>query len=136
MSTFKENWQRAPKWIRVVIYSVLGILGAVAMGVLFGLVIMWLWNWLMPQLFGLKEITYWQAIGIFVLVKILSGSIHAGSGSKKDKEKKKYKVHLHTGGEGKKEGDGVEYYDEWWESEGKKAFEEFVEVKRDDEDKD
>jgi hypothetical protein len=30
-----------------------------------------LWNWLMPSIFGLHEITYWQALGLMVLSWIL-----------------------------------------------------------------
>ncbi len=32
---------------------------------------MWLWNWLMPELFGLKMLTFWQALGLNVLTGIL-----------------------------------------------------------------
>jgi len=39
----------------------------------FGLIVMLLWNWLMPTIFTLPEITYWQAWGIFLLAKILFG---------------------------------------------------------------
>ena len=31
----------------------------------------WLWNWLMPSIFGLKEITFWQAIGLQILAYII-----------------------------------------------------------------
>ena len=34
---------------------------------LFGLVVLHLWNWLMPALFGLPAVTYWQAIGLLIL---------------------------------------------------------------------
>lgn len=37
-------------------------------------VVMLLWNWLMPALFHLGEITYWQSLGLLVLSKILFGS--------------------------------------------------------------
>ena len=40
-----------------------------------GFVVLYLWNFLMPELFGLQTINYWQAIGIFVLSKILFGRI-------------------------------------------------------------
>lgn len=36
-------------------------------------VVMWLWNWLMPALFGLVTITYWQALGLLTLVRLLFG---------------------------------------------------------------
>jgi len=35
------------------------------------LVVMALWNWLMPVLFGLHAISFWQALGLLVLCKIL-----------------------------------------------------------------
>jgi hypothetical protein len=40
---------------------------------LFGLVVMSLWNWLMPTLFGLRVVSYWQALGLLVLSRILLG---------------------------------------------------------------
>ena len=36
-----------------------------------GLLIMWCWNWLMPLLFGLPTITFWQAFGLRVLATAL-----------------------------------------------------------------
>jgi hypothetical protein len=32
-----------------------------------------LWNWLLPGLFGLATITFWQGLGLFVLGKLLFG---------------------------------------------------------------
>lgn len=32
---------------------------------------MFLWNWLMPELFGIKAVTFWQALGINLLTGIL-----------------------------------------------------------------
>lgn len=37
----------------------------------FSLLVMALWNWLMPAVFGLHAVTFWQAVGILVLCKIL-----------------------------------------------------------------
>lgn len=37
----------------------------------FGFVVMNLWNWLMPALFGWHPINFWQAVGLLVLSKIL-----------------------------------------------------------------
>jgi membrane protein required for beta-lactamase induction len=39
--------------------------------VILGYPLMLLWNWLMPIIFGLPEITFWQAIGLNVLSTIL-----------------------------------------------------------------
>jgi hypothetical protein len=49
---------------------------------LFGYVVMSLWNWLMPLLFGWHVITFWQALGIFVLSKILFGGLRGGHGGR------------------------------------------------------
>ena len=46
---------------------------AIVFAVAVGFVIMLLWNWLMPELFGLNTINYWQAVGLFILSKILFG---------------------------------------------------------------
>ena len=48
--------------------------------VLMTLPLMWLWNWLMPQLFGLKELGFWQALGLACLSSIL---FKGGSASSK-----------------------------------------------------
>jgi len=47
-----------------------------------GFPLMWLWNWLMPVLFKLPEITFWQAVGLNVLSGILFKS--SSSTTKKD----------------------------------------------------
>jgi hypothetical protein len=46
---------------------------------LFGEVVMHLWNWLLPPLFGWHMITFWQSLGLLVLSRILFGG---WSGSK------------------------------------------------------
>jgi len=49
--------------------SMLGIIVLIAM--ILGVPLMLLWNWLMPTLFGLPTITFWQAIGLNFLSAIL-----------------------------------------------------------------
>jgi succinate dehydrogenase hydrophobic anchor subunit len=41
--------------------------------VIFVLVFRWIWNHTVPAVFGLKEITFWQAVGILILASILTG---------------------------------------------------------------
>ncbi len=48
-----------------------------------GIFVMLLWNWLMPPIFRLGEITYLQAVGLMVLARLLFGRVgqrreHAG----------------------------------------------------------
>ena len=42
----------------------------VLMGILWAIPTMLLWNWLMPELFGLSTITIWQAWGLNILAGI------------------------------------------------------------------
>jgi len=48
------------------------LFGALLLAV-FGFVVMGLWNWLTPAMFGLRTIGYWQAVGLLILSKILFG---------------------------------------------------------------
>ena len=43
---------------------------------LFGFVIMWLWNWLVPTVFGWHTINFWQGLGLFLLSRLLFGGMH------------------------------------------------------------
>ncbi len=70
--------------LRIGGWVLLGVAGAAALGLVLGLVIMWLWNWLMPGIFGLPTITYWQAVGIFILCHLLFKG-HPGHGRKDEK---------------------------------------------------
>jgi hypothetical protein len=47
-----------------------------------GEVVMHLWNWLLPSLFGWKEITFWQAIGLLALCRILFGGMSHRGGNR------------------------------------------------------
>jgi hypothetical protein len=50
---------------------------------LFGFVVMSLWNWLTPALFGWHVITFWQALGLLILCKILFGGFRGGPSGRK-----------------------------------------------------
>ena len=47
---------------------------------LFGLLVMSLWNWLMPALFAMPRITLLQALGMFLLARILFGGFGGNGG--------------------------------------------------------
>ena len=52
--------------------AVAAVIGMIAIAiVLLGYPLMLLWNWLIPNIFGLPEITFWQAIGLNFLSTIL-----------------------------------------------------------------
>ena len=50
--------------------AILGIALFVYLG---GEIVMHLWNWLLPPLFGWRQITFWQSLGILALCRILFG---------------------------------------------------------------
>ena len=60
------------RWKRIFLapLAILGILLFIAIG---GEVVGQLWNWLLPPLFGWREITFWQALGMLALCRILFG---------------------------------------------------------------
>ncbi len=43
-----------------------------------GEIVMHLWNWLLPPLFGWHMLTFWQAVGLLVLCRILFGGLSGG----------------------------------------------------------
>ena len=53
---------------------------AVIAATVFSYVVMRLWNWLMPALFSLHAITFWQALGVLILSKILFGGFRPRGG--------------------------------------------------------
>jgi hypothetical protein len=57
----------------------IGLIAVVAAAV-FGFVVMSLWNWLAPAVFGLHTITFWQALGILILSKLLFGGFRGRPG--------------------------------------------------------
>jgi hypothetical protein len=61
---------RLQKMIFIVPAAILGVVIFVTVG---GKIVMDLWNWLLPPLFGWHAITFWQALGILVLCRVLFG---------------------------------------------------------------
>jgi hypothetical protein len=71
--TMKHHWiLKALKVLLIVVVA----------GAVLGFVTMHLWNWLMPSIFGLNLITFWQALGLFVLGKLLLGGFHRHQGGR------------------------------------------------------
>lgn len=62
----------------------------VLFGWLFGELVMHLWNWLLPPLFGLHAITFWQALGLVLLCRILFGSWGSGSGNRRARRRERW----------------------------------------------
>jgi hypothetical protein len=75
----------------------IGFLIFIALG---GVVVQWLWNWLVPSIFGLREVTLWEALGLLALSRILFGGFAHGRGSSSGPRRQRR---------------------EWWKKEGPQA---------------
>ena len=60
------------RWFLIGPAAILGILLFAFFG---GELVLQLWNWLLPSLFGWRPITFWQALGILALCRILFGGV-------------------------------------------------------------
>jgi uncharacterized membrane protein YccC len=107
----------------ILIQILLGILLAVLFGLGFGLFVMLLWNALLPDIWGWKEISYWQGVGLIILARLLFGS----HGYHKEKNQspagcRENFTQLGTGGES---GCGHRYDQRWLETEGEAALQQY-----------
>jgi hypothetical protein len=60
------------RWIFLAPLAILAMLLFIVIG---GEVVMKLWNWLLPPLFGWRQITFWQGLGLLALCRILFGGL-------------------------------------------------------------
>ncbi len=129
------------KVIRIAGFVVLGILGAAVIAFLFGFFVMLLWNWLMPSIFGVREINFWEAFGFVLLIKLLFGGengINVKNISQENRRKKHGDVCYKTKAEDmpwqeelktwKPDGsaENWKYFDSYWKKEGRKAFDSYI----------
>jgi hypothetical protein len=61
---------RAKRLFWIAPLAILGFAVFIAIG---GEIVRLLWNWLAPALFGWHQITFWQAVGLLALSRILFG---------------------------------------------------------------
>jgi len=51
--------------------AMIAFVAIVIIALLLGFPVRWLWNWLMPSIFGLAKISFWKAFGVNILCGIL-----------------------------------------------------------------
>ena len=134
MSIRLNMWNKLPRGLKVVVWTGLGIIFFTTMVFVFGWVIQLLWNATIADMFGLPAISYWQAVGIFILAKILFGFGFGGSSTPSQKKRKKQKDAIdrnETESESASVGDlaDEESFQKFWREEGQQAYEVF---RRDD----
>ena len=74
----KRKLSKKTLWILVAVFAPPGLALFVF---LVGQLVMSLWNWLLPPLFGLPAITFWQGLGLLMLCRILFGGFGSHSSS-------------------------------------------------------
>lgn len=76
------------KGVKITLWIVFGLF----MVVLFGFITMYLWNWLMPKIFGLPELTLLETFGLLLLAKIIFG--FGGRGGTGNHQKWQWKTRM------------------------------------------
>jgi hypothetical protein len=74
--------RRIAKGIAIAIAAAIAITIFIFLG---GKVVQLLWNWLLPPLFGFPAVTYWQALGLLALCRILFGNFGGRGGPRKSR---------------------------------------------------
>ena len=80
---------RNKKWIAFPFVAA-AILAAV------GGIVMLLWNYILPPVTGVKPLSYWQAVGLLALCRILFGQFGAGRGRRHDIMRERMMGRTHT----------------------------------------
>jgi hypothetical protein len=121
-------------------FGILGVIGFSLFALIFGWVIMVLWNALMPQIFGFSILSFWQAVGLALLARLLFGCSHKGHYSWRDKHyhRRKYwddrrsRFYNYKYGSCSHNSDKWKYYEQFWNEEGEKSFNDFVNKKKEE----
>ena len=105
--------------------SIIKYLGLLLIGIavvsLFGVVLTFLWNWLMPELFGVQKISLVQGFGVFLLSKIIFGGF-SGESKKEGSEAKE--INIEKSSIANKEYEDL--YEKWWSEQGESLYEKYV----------
>jgi hypothetical protein len=125
-----------------------GVFIAAAFALVVGALVMVLWNWLMPAIFGLTTIGYWQGFGLVLIAKLLFGGVgHMGMGpgghkGPKNEWRGRYEARDGRRAEWKSwrgyghwygpNGRFDEVYEDWWKKEGSAGFEAFMKQRESD----
>lgn len=125
MSNYFKHKMRGKSPGAIVGMVLFGIIAITGLAFLFAYVVMLLWNWLMPMIFGLTTLTFWQAVGVILLAKLLFGGIGGGGGGKHSKKKRK-KYKCESDGQHKTDFSKWQHYDQFWEEKGDMLYQEYV----------
>jgi hypothetical protein len=109
------------------------LLFVVLFSLIVAVLVMWLWNMLMPQIFGLGTISYLQAFGLMILARLLIGTFAFAGRGHRGPRHGPWAHHGHHCGhdEGHREHmdrsvKWWQHYKRFWHEEGRAAFDEYM----------
>ena len=102
----------------------LGLLLSGLFGLGFGFFVMMLWNNLLPDIWGWKEITFWQGVGLVILTRLLFGSHGYQKETKQTGAGCQAPFAEERVNDNNKNND--HYYEQGWEEEGEASLEEYT----------
>jgi len=136
----EEGRRHGRKVVRIMALVLAGIGAAVLFAAVFGFLVEVLWNWVMPPIFGLKTITFWQGFGILLLAKLLFGGFGPGHRRHSERWGRRFRERVHgvepeaQGGpeEAPMPGDSDRWplFRQFWREEGRAAFDAYVQKKK------
>lgn len=83
---------------KLIFFAPLAILALLLFVFIGGEVVKQLWNWLLPPLFGWGQVTFWQALGVLALCRILFGGhgfCRSNSRSRTPEERERFRQGIH-----------------------------------------
>lgn len=127
-----DNWKAlsfGQKIIRIVGMAIGGMALAILIGAIFSVAVVYIWNGVMPELFGFPTITYLQAFLLIVLSRLFFGGIgghrhhhHPGMHGRFGRRAFRGAHFLHHDMD-------WERYADYWDERGKSDFEEWLKEK-------
>lgn len=120
---------RHRRWgvFRIVGIAVGGVFLAGVLGLALGYFVQLLWNHTVVQLFSWPALSYWQAVGLFMLAKLLLSGVHHSGQSPHAPAWKWRAGRDGSRGRGDWETWAGREYREYWEKEGKAAYAAYLE---------
>jgi hypothetical protein len=112
---FRET-SKGKRVLKITGFVILGALAAAFFALLFGYIVMLLWNWLMPEIFSLGMITFWQAVGLILLARLIFGGFKHGGDEHKSFTKKKF---------ARPDFEKGRNFESFWKDQGKSAYERY-----------
>lgn len=117
---------------KIVTWTIGGVALATLFAFLFGWLVQLLWNNTLVPIFSISTITYWQAVGLLILTRLLVG----GLGHKHEGPPEHIRQKFHNKIHGKPfehvpNSDMKEHYRRFWEEKGEQALKEYCDEKLD-----